>query len=202
MDWAAAALRDECRWPKVRETLGETCSVSRIGFLARAVLAGLALSSSPLARANPGGCADYALDLGEEFAIWTQTSAIPVAQAPAQEPPKLALGRKYALAFQPHDTVTFARPPERAPKEAGTFSGIVTFTPTEEGLYRIAISQAAWIDAVQGGKAVATESFEGRQSCNTIRKVVTFRLKAEKAIIQVSGSPKDAAFVMITTGQN
>jgi hypothetical protein len=66
-----------------------------------------------------------------------------------------------------------------------------------EGELQISLSDEAWIDVVQDGKAVKLAGFSGMKTCPGIRKSVRFKLAAGPATIQLSGAKKETLKVAV-----
>ncbi len=108
-------------------------------------------------------------------------------------------GPAAAVRLRPMGQVAFAMPPERQPKRADSFGGIVSIgSLPAAGLYQITLSGEAWIDVLQNGQRVKSASFSGRQGCAGMRKSVRFQLNAAPATIQISGAEDDRLNIVVT----
>jgi hypothetical protein len=97
-------------------------------------------------------------------------------------------GAAYVVALQPADQVAYRLPPERAPK-AGSLGATLSVADVDTpGLYQITLSGEAWLDVIQGDKAVKSSTFSGQKDCPGVRKSVRFDLKAGALIVQISNS--------------
>ncbi len=73
--------------------------------------------------------------------------------------------------------------------------------PTHEGLYRISLGSKAWVDVVDPGKKIPepTASFEAKAQCDTIFKVVSFKLKPSHIyILEISSAAKPSLPLLLT----
>jgi hypothetical protein len=82
--------------------------------------------------------------------------------------------------------------PERAPKKAESFGGVVTIlAPTHTGTYQVTLADEAWIDVVQNGQRVASSAFTGKAGCEGVRKSVRLEIATGPVVIQISGANAD-----------
>ncbi len=89
--------------------------------------------------------------------------------------------------LDPQAKVTYPVPPARAPKAPTAFGAVVTAPPlAAKGVYQITVSEPVWIDVVQNGKALKSDSFTGQENCPGVRKSVRFNLEAGPMLIELS----------------
>jgi hypothetical protein len=142
----------------------------------------VALFAATSASVADDGCAAFKWPVAREQALF--------AAAPATQPgATLAVGAAADLSLVPIDEVTFKIPPEHTPA-AGTFGAAAEVVIPPAGAIQISLSEEAWIDVVQDGRAVQSVDFSGVKTCPGIRKSVRFKLSAGPAIIQLSGAKK------------
>ncbi|TIU18647.1 MAG: hypothetical protein E5W49_17075 [Mesorhizobium sp.] len=110
---------------------------------------------------------------------------------------KWPVTREEAL-FAAVDTISFTVPPERVPA-AGTFGATASVAVPPEGELQISLSDEAWVDVVQDGKAVKSAAFSRMKTCPGIRKSVRFKLAAGPATVQFSGAKKETLKVAVLT---
>src|SRR5262245_33902609 len=123
--------------------------------------AALALLSAPAFAEATDACAAHKfrvaplLDSAKNPAPWQAGDTV-----------ELGFGAQaYSLTLAPSESLAFAPAPERAPK-SDTFGAIVSVAPTWRVHHvQIALSDRAWIDVVQNGKAVPSESHSGADGC-------------------------------------
>lgn len=153
------------------------------------------LIASAASAAEPSGCDKFKWPIDRERAILRSeplkldsgASAAPAATQPVR------------LVLRPAAEAHLPTPPERSQKSPDTFAGYVRLpAPPAAGTYAISLSAGAWLDAVQDGKSLKTVAFSGATDCEGIRKVVTFTLKAEPLLVQVSGVAADTITLAIT----
>jgi hypothetical protein len=163
------------------------------------VFASLARAADAPAAKMQGGCGDYKWDMSAEFAAWAATPMQVESGRNENEAPAVEMGKRYDLTLRSHESVQFATAPEKDRGGPGKSSGLLKFTPKDAGLYRISASTGLWIDVVQFGARVASDSFQMQTKCETIFKSVAFRLKGgQPHIIQLNGSPLKTAGLLIT----
>lgn len=82
---------------------------------------------------------------------------------------------------------------------AGSFSGMLAFTPPADGICRVSAGSALGIDAVVGARSVASGRFEMQPGCRTIFKSIAFAFRAgEPVVLQVGGSTLATAGLPVT----
>ncbi|RWK61380.1 MAG: hypothetical protein EOR78_25580 [Mesorhizobium sp.] len=162
-----------------------------VPFAMRKVLVSLfaILAGTSVAMADDTGCAAFKWPVTREEALF---AAAPAAQPGAD----LSVGEAADVALAPVDTISFTVPPERAPA-AGTFGATASVAVPPEGELQISLSDEAWIDVVQDGKAVKLAAFSGMKTCPGIRKSVRFKLAAGPATIQLSGAKKETLKIAV-----
>lgn len=89
--------------------------------------------------------------------------------------------------LDPQDKVTYRVPPSRAPKAGPAFGAVIAAPPiAAKGVYQITVSDPVWIDVVQNGKALKSDSFTGQEGCPGVRKSVRFNLEVGPMLIELS----------------
>lgn len=153
----------------------------------RLILATLAVAVAPAAWAQehdhdkqPCEVMDVAA-LPPGIADWNGGAALATA-AGADNAASLQLGKGYAATLKQKAHVAFAVEPEK-PGGSVSYSGIFAFDVIEAGNYAVALSSAAWIDVVEGGKAVEPLSFGHGPACTTIRKIVVYPLTPGRHVL-------------------
>ncbi|MCW2395330.1 MULTISPECIES: homogentisate 1,2-dioxygenase [unclassified Sphingobium] len=158
----------------------------------------LAMALAPVAvaaqmpAADAPACADDAA-LPPEFAAWRNAERVVSATEAAVQ---LKPGQAVDLTLSPASSVAFAAAPERAAKP-GTYAGRLAFDAPRDGVYRVALGAAAWVDMVTDGARVPSLTHGHGPACSGIRKIVDFRLKAGRHILQISGSEAPVIRAMI-----
>jgi hypothetical protein len=153
---------------------------------------------TPMAQMQ-GGCADYKWDMTAEFAAWATKPTAIEAGREQNEAPVVDAGVHYDVTLRSHEAVQFVTAPEKDRGGPGKSSGLLKFTPKDDGLYRISASTGLWIDLVHFGARVPSDAFQMQTKCESIFKSVAFRLKGgQPHIIQLNGSPLKTAGLLIS----
>ena len=96
------------------------------------------------------------------------------------------------LVLMPQDQVHYPVPPSRTPKDTPAYGGTFTFPPIASAdTYQVTISDEAWIEVVQNGKAVKQSGFSGSHSCKVVRKSVRFPLGTGPVTIEISDAASE-----------
>src|SRR6516162_2277043 len=118
------------------------------------ILASLALgfSGAKLLHAQDRpACEQFEWSIKREQALFGTPAVNPAASGSKLD----SIGGSFTLELQPHASVSLVLPPERQPKSADSFSGVISFANVPKaGLYQITLSTEAWIDVIQDGQAV------------------------------------------------
>lgn len=110
--------------------------------------------------------------------------------------PVLTIGRASDLQLVTTDRITPVALPGRTPP-AGSGGGLALFQVAEPGTYQVALGSTGWIDVVRAGKSLPAVTFAHGPACTGIRKVVDYRLRPGRYILQLSGTPGMAVPVLI-----
>ena len=102
----------------------------------------------------------------------------------------LTIGSEATLALKPATGVSF-KPALARPAKDGTFGGYFPIDIAQAGLYRIALSQSAWMDVVQKGARLKPAGHAHGPACSGIAKIVAFDLQPGRYWVQLSEA-KDA----------
>ncbi len=145
------------------------------------IIVALLLAAAP---ASAAACTSSAR-LAEPWTSWTQ-SGDALAGTQVLGAPSLILGKPVTANLTPADHVQFATPPAKGGKEG--YGGVFTVALKQPARVGIALSGAAWVDAVDGTTALASVDHGHGPDCSGIRKIVWFDLSAGRHIIQIAGS--------------
>ena len=92
------------------------------------------------------------------------------------------------MELQPHGTVDYVLAPGGEPKPDNSFAGLLIMKDVPQaGIYQVTLSEDAWIDLIQDGKALALAAETGNPNCSDARKSMRFRLERGPLTVQVSG---------------
>jgi len=79
------------------------------------------------------------------------------------------------------------------------FGGFVRLTVPKDGMYRISVDSALWIEMIDGGKTIERVRIVPRLHCGRIHKSLGFPLKRERPYwLEMSGSKRPDVAVLIT----
>ncbi|SDR62215.1 hypothetical protein SAMN05519103_07778 [Rhizobiales bacterium GAS113] len=157
----------------------------------------LALAASPALAAEPSGCDKFAWPLQKEQQALGEAKA-----APADAELDRNAGKALTLALRPLQDAKLPLAPERAPKKTPPLAGFLRFAGgPAAGLYKVSLSEGAWIDLVQDGKRLKPTAFTGATDCPNIRKSVKFEIGPAPFILEVSDAPSDHIGVVLTPAE-
>lgn len=166
-------------------------------------LAFLLLGSS-VAPASPApgddSCAAFTWDVKHERTLFGQQAQTMVAGNAAQNAPALATDQLFQLQLKAQREVTFVREPgKKMPADAESYAGLARLNLESGGVYRVALDEGLWVDAIANDSPVETKDFQGRHGCDAPRKIVEFVLPAHTPItLQFSGGRTPAVKVTVT----
>jgi hypothetical protein len=161
--------------------------------LAALIAALLAGQTAPADPACPQGVSATALPA--EMKGWSAMQGVRAGRGLAS-PATLAIGRSARAALVPAAAVKFPVAPEK-PAEAGSSAGLFAFDVAAAGTYRVALGAAAWIDVVQGNRALESAAHGHGPDCSGVRKQVDFKLTPGRYLLQLSGAKTATVAVMV-----
>jgi len=163
--------------------------------LARLIAAAL-VAAAPAAMAQTGApsetpgaaCATMDAALPEPLASWTAKVDISAAASPAALPSaQIRLGRAARVTLHAAQQVAYVAPPAK-PGGQDTYGGLLAFTVSTPGTYRIGLSAGAWIDVLRDGIAQTSTAHGHGPACSTLHKIVDFSLQPGGYALQLSGA--------------
>jgi len=93
------------------------------------------------------------------------------------------------MQLQPNATIDYVLAPGGEPKSDDSFAGLLFIKDVpQSGIYQVTLSEDAWIDLIQDGKALALAAETVNPNCSDARKSMRFRLERGPVTIQVSGA--------------
>lgn len=145
--------------------------------------------AAPATAAETGGCGAFKWPVEADIALlakpqWIDAGATIDASAP--------VGLRVALKADP----AFDMPPERAPAPAAA-GGLLRFE-AKAGVYQITLSEPAWTDLLQDGRALRPKAFSGVKDCDGARKSLRYDLAAGPAVLQISNAPGRSIGLAVT----
>jgi len=173
-------------------------AIASVVFLAASVVASELPPQRPM-DALQGDCSNYGWNLKREFEVWgTQPIAV-VAKPEPSALPLVDIDRRLDVTLQPHASVKFAVSPEKDRGGPNKFSGLISFVPPADGVYRVSAASGVWLDAVVSGAIVPSLRFEMQTKCTTIFKSIAYELKGGAPVtLQINGSAKPVLGLLIS----
>jgi hypothetical protein len=155
----------------------------------------LLLAAAP--QEPPAPCATPAA-LPANLAAWTPGASVAAAtDTKSLASAQLPIGTRLEVMLAPSDDVRFMHRPGK-PGEPMSKGGMLGFTVTRPGTYRVALGTGAWLDVVSGTTALSSVAHDHGPACSGIRKLVDFTLTPGRYVLQIEGS-KDAATPVLVT---
>lgn len=145
-----------------------------------------------------GGCDAFRWNVRHERALFATQARERVAGGAVGSAPAIVLDKLYRLRLAPQDHVALAVPPGKKTHRDGAYAGLVRLHIAVGGLYRVALSQRFWVDAVQEGRVVASTAFTGAPGCSSPHKIVLYRLVPGDLLLQLSGWPSPRTELTVT----
>lgn len=147
-------------------------------------LAALALLAAPgAATFAADACSAYMMNVDNELLLFNESPDPLEAGRDATAAPKIEPGRLYAVKLPTQQQVRFVAPPGRRAIDPSKSGGLLRFSVTEAGHYRVSTDASFWIDVVLDGKALTSTDSRGDHECAGPRKIVTFNLPAGAELI-------------------
>jgi len=144
------------------------------------------LTRADLALAG-GACDAFKWDVRHERSLFATRAENRDAGSAVASAPVIRLEHLYRLRLLPQGRVAFAAPAGRSTHREGARAGLVRVRIAVGGLYRIALSQRFWVDALESGRIVAPLDFTGVRACSAPHKILLYRLGAGALLLQLSG---------------
>ena len=160
------------------------------------IAAVLALSSAANAQ-EATECRTETPALPAELAGWdTHDAATAAADAKALKSATLTPGKRVDAALKPTREIRYLARPEK-PGGSVSYGGMFSFNADTDGIYRVALGSAAWIDVLKGRTAVTSSDHGHGPACSGIRKMVDFPLKAGRYTLQIAANDESTVGVMV-----
>jgi hypothetical protein len=172
------------------------CKTILAAVVVAALGVGGALAQTPAPPQKPA-CAAMDAGLKDGLEAWKSKADVAAAGAAgelAKAELKVGAAAKVALLSTPK--VDYPVRPEK-PGGSVSHGGLLAFTVSEPGTYRVALSTPAWIEVVKDGKAVPSGSFGHGPECTTIRKIVEFPLTAGAHLLELAANADATTDVLI-----
>jgi hypothetical protein len=105
-------------------------------------------------------------------------------------------GKAMRVALLPTPKIAYPLRPEK-PGGTVSYGGLLRFTVAEEGVWRVALGAAAWIDVVKDGKAQRSVAHGHGPDCSGIRKMVDYRLTPGTYTLQLAANGTGSLIAMV-----
>jgi hypothetical protein len=142
-------------------------------------------------------CPEDAVALPAELAAWTHQ--LPLVAATRQGDlgkAEIVVGQAVLAEMKATPEVTYsARPADPGGKVSK--GGMFQLAIKQAGLYRVAISDHAWIDVVSQGKLVPSSGHGRGPACSGIRKMVDYQLEAGPYTLQLSAGEQNKLAILV-----
>lgn len=157
----------------------------------------LLLLATPAAALDPtdATCSAVRVALPTSLVGWNDRTDVVAGVSPGQGG-TVIVGKGANVSLHPARHLSLAPAPAKA-AAADSSGGTLAFMVTDAATYRVALGAAAWIDVVQGGKALASAAHAHGPKCTGIAKVVDFKLTPGTYAIQLSGSATPTIPLMV-----
>lgn len=160
-----------------------------------AALALLPAAASAQDAATGPACANVRVALPAELAGWSDQMPVSAGLKPG-DGATIAVGKAALVSLHPAKHLALAPPPAKPAAGDGN-GGTLAVSVSEGGTYRLALGGGAWVDLVQGGKALASVGHGHGPKCTGVRKMVDFKLTPGTYAIQLSGSASASLALML-----
>ena len=141
-------------------------------------LAGLLCAATP-SMAQQENCRQFSWSMGRQIDLFDEP--LPVVENERSLPKEGV----FAILLKPVAEVIYRVPPQRG-RDSG-FGGVVTIESLPAGRYQIALSEMAWVDAVQDDKRLAILATR-EWGCRGVRRSVDADVKGEPLTLQIGGA--------------
>jgi hypothetical protein len=116
------------------------------------------------------------LDVNNEVDLFQGAPAPIQAGRDAATAPVIEPGKLYEVSLHGQPQVRFAAPRENKAPDPARIGGMLRFSVSEPGKYRVSIDANFWVDVARDGKALETLDFRSVRECPGPRKIVTYNL--------------------------
>lgn len=147
----------------------------------------------------PVPCPTPSAPLPAGLTAWrTGLSLAAATDAPTLAHTRVTIGTRVELMLAPTDSVRYVIAPGKPPAP-GSMGGLLGLTVRRAGSYRVALGTGAWIDMVRAHSALTSTAHAHGPACSGIHKMVDFKLRPGRYVLQISGSKDAATPVLVTT---
>jgi hypothetical protein len=152
----------------------------RAAPLAGVVACFLPVLAAGQAAAQNESCRNFSWSMGRSIDLFDEP--LPNVQNTQALPKEGA----FALVLKPAAEVIYLVPPERG-SDSGR-GGIVTIESIPAGRYQIAMSDEAWVDAIQGNTRLPVLASSRTRECPGVVRSIEVEVKGEPLTLQIGGA--------------
>jgi hypothetical protein len=143
------------------------------------LIAGLLPLLAATEAAAQDNCRNFSWSIGRTIDLFDEP--LPAVQT-NQSLPKEGV---FALELRPTPDVIYPTTPERG--SDGSWGGVITIENLAAGRYQIALSEEAWVEAIQENKRLATRA-SARVECRGVRRSIDVEVQGEPLTLQLGGA--------------
>src|SRR5689334_24843463 len=132
------------------------------------------------AAAEGDNCRNFSWSIGRTIDLFDEP--LPTVQS-GQSLPKEGV---FAVLLKPVADVIYLMTPERG--SDGSWGAMITLESVPAGRYQIALSEDAWVEAIQDNKRLVTFASKRSKECRGVRHSVDVDVKGEPLTLQIGGA--------------
>jgi hypothetical protein len=156
------------------------------------------VAAAPDKSAKPDPCT-FSWNVDHERALFASTARTLDAGSTLAMAPALDVDRLIELTLRPQTDVGFVAAPQgKKSPDKSAYAGIARLHVSHPGHYRIAVSEAFWVDVLRSGQAIQSQDFAGNHACHAPRKIVLYDLPSGDLVLQLSGVAAEHVRLVIT----
>ena len=152
----------------------------RTALIAKILFVLFLLGGAAGAAAQGDNCRNFSWSVGRTIDLFDEP--LPTVQS-AQSLPKEGV---FALLLRPVADVIYQMTPERG--SDGSWGAVITLENVPAGRYQIALSDDAWVEAIQENKRLVTFASARVKECHGVRRSVDVDVQGEPLTLQVGGA--------------
>jgi hypothetical protein len=154
-------------------------------------------TGTPAQQENQRSCTTGLVAPPGELAGWSTRIPLTAARdASGLRKATLNIGSAAEITLSSTSEVRYLARPEK-PGGSVSYGGLFTFTVAQPGTYRVALGSGAWVDVLNGKKAVTSVAHSPGPECSGIRKMVDFPLTPGRYTLQIAANGEPALPLMI-----
>lgn len=110
---------------------------------------------------------------------------------------RLPVGQAVDATLLPTPALRYAVAPGK-PGGSVSHGGMFAFDVAAPGTYRVSLGSHAWVDVVEGGKALTSVAHGHGPACTTLAKMVDYRLRPGRHLLQIAANGEPGVAVMVS----